>query len=268
MTNTESAARPEAEVERLLRSLAGIVSAKVITDLAGRVEEIHVLASDRLHPKQVVRNVESALSAGLGIEIDRRVVSVAQVRADEYRAQLAGEVVAEPAVAPAESTEPEARTSPLADVGAALAAAGRAAREPLVDPKAVPVLAEERFLFVGYDVRNETNRETVCYVTIARGHEHFTGSGTGASTLAGRAQAAARGLFGALNHARDAQDLLFETASLVEAHGRSYVLVSAQALSGRQMEPLTGVAALQRSPEEAAVLAGLQAVNRWASTHE
>ena len=133
---------------------------------------------------------------------------------------------------------------------------------------ALPLLAEERYLFIGYDVRNQTNRETVCHVTIARGREHYTGSGTGASTVLGRAQAAARGLFGALNTARDAQDLLFETASLVDAHGRNYVLVSAQAVSGRRTEPLTGVAALQRSPEEAAVLAGLQAVNRWASTHD
>jgi hypothetical protein len=251
MTNAESAAGPEAEVERLLRSLSGIVSAKVLADPLGRVEEIHVLASDRLHPKQVVRNVESALSAGLGIVIDRRLVSVAQVRVEEYRAKLAAEEGLEPG--PAEERPRAAVTSP--------------AREAEVESQ-LPVLAEERFLFVGYDVRAQTNRETVCYVTIARGREHFTGSGTGPSTVAGRAQAAARGLFGALNNARESQDLVYELAAVVEAHGRSYVLVSAQAVEGRRTEPLTGVAALQRSPEEAAVLAGLQAVNRWASTHE
>jgi len=262
---TNAATHPEAEVERLLRSLAGIVSAKVVSDTLGRVGEIHVLASDRLHPKQVVRNIESALSAGLGIVIDRRVVSVAQVRVEEYRAQLEAGMEPWPFGRPGEqatSSGPPPARAPVrtaVPVPRALEAA-----EPV--PPALP--GEERYVFVGYEVRNQTNRETVCHVTIARGREHYTGSGTGASTVAGRAQAAARGLFAALRTARETEDLLIETASVLEAHGRTYVLLSAQAVSGRKTEPLTGVAALQRSPEEAAVLAGLQAVNRWASTHE
>lgn len=258
---TNAATHPEAEVERLLRSLSGIVSAKVVADTLGRVGEIHVLASDKLHPKQVVRNVESALSAGLGIVIDRRVVSVAQVRVEEYRAQLEAGTEPWPLGRMATPSPPPAGRPHVTH------AAPPPARAPEPEPE-LPLLAEERYVFVGYDVRNQTNRETVCHVTIARGREHYTGSGTGASTVQGRAQAAARGLFAALRTARDTEDLLFELASVLDAHGRTYVLISAQALSGRRMEPLTGVAALQRSPEEAAVLAGLQAVNRWASTHE
>src|SRR3990170_4666342 len=159
MTDTESATHPEAEVERLLRSLAGIVSARVISDPLGRGEEIHVLASDRLHPKQVVRNVESALSAGLGIVIDRRVVSVAQVRADEYRASL--KLEAEPAARPAFESPPAAHSRAPADAPAAAASAGwaageRAGAEAEASMAALPLLAEERYLFIGYDVRNQT----------------------------------------------------------------------------------------------------------------
>lgn len=245
-------------MERLLCSLTGIVSARVITNPFGRLDEIHILAADTLHPKQVVRNVESALSAGLGIVIDRRVVSVAQVRLEDAGIGEAGfgfagatsevphAAVAEPAPAPA--SPPPA-----------------AVRE--ADPEGVsapPVqLAENRYVFVGHDVRNDTNRETVCHVTVSRGGVHYTGSGRGSSSVAGRAQAAARGLFAALATARESEDLLFENAAVVDAHGRSYVLVSAHGLVGRRTEPLTGVAWVQRSPEEAAVLAGLQAVNRW-----
>lgn len=236
MTHEESAAHPEAEVERLLCALRGIVSARVVGDGRGGLAEIHILASDRLHPKQVVRNVESALSAGLGIVIDRRAVSVAQVRAGELSLP-----------------EPERAVRP---------SPGPAAVED--GPIEPPVeLAEKRYVFVGHDVRNDATRETVCHVTIAREREHYTGKGRGASSPQGRAQAAARGLVAALATAREAEDLLFENATVVEAHGRSYVLVSVQALVGRRTEPLTGVAWLQRSPEEAAVLAGLQAVNRW-----
>ncbi|MBX6364459.1 MAG: hypothetical protein IRZ00_11380 [Gemmatimonadetes bacterium] len=80
----------EAKIERLLSSLAGVVSARVVVGTQGEIEEIHVLATPAVHPKQVVRNVESALSAGLGIIVDRRIVSVAQVR-DEFLDEVAAE---------------------------------------------------------------------------------------------------------------------------------------------------------------------------------
>jgi hypothetical protein len=56
---------------------------------------------------------------------------------------------------------------------------------------------------------------------------------------------------------------MLENAALIEAHGRTFVLVAAQSVQGRRTESLTGVAVLQRSPEEAAILASLQAVNRF-----
>ena len=64
--------------ENLLTSLEGILSARVVTTPLGEVSEIHVLAQAGLAPKQVVRNVESALLAQLGLKIDHRKISVAQ----------------------------------------------------------------------------------------------------------------------------------------------------------------------------------------------
>ncbi|HSJ14190.1 MAG TPA: hypothetical protein VK939_07235 [Longimicrobiales bacterium] len=261
MKSAEFAAHPEAEVERLLCSLAGIVSARVIANAMGRLDEIHVLASDALHPKQVVRNVESALSAGLGIVIDRRVVSVAQVRADQLTP--AGELVERRGREAGGEADAWPAGAAVAEPGAPVDAADAPA-EPA--PEAGPAGAADlavRYQFVGHDVRHQTNRETVCHVTVSRGSEHYTGSGAGPSTPLGRAQAAARGLFAALHTARDAQDLMLENAALVEAHGRTFVLIAAQSVQGRRTEPLTGVAILQRSPEEAAILASLHAVNRW-----
>ena len=81
--NTAAFSSPlEHRIERLLCGLAGVVSARAVAQPDGMIEEIHVLATERLHPKQVVRNVESALSAGLGLDVDRRVISVAQIRGD------------------------------------------------------------------------------------------------------------------------------------------------------------------------------------------
>lgn len=64
--------------ENLLASLEGVLSARVVTTPLGEVSEVHVLASSGLQPKQVVRNVESALLAHLGVKVDHRKISVAQ----------------------------------------------------------------------------------------------------------------------------------------------------------------------------------------------
>ena len=64
--------------ENLLTTLEGVLSARVVTTPLGEVSEIHILASSGLSPKQVVRNVESALLAHLGLKVDHRKISVAQ----------------------------------------------------------------------------------------------------------------------------------------------------------------------------------------------
>jgi len=64
--------------ENLLTSLEGILSARVVTTPLGEVSEIHVLAQAGLVPKQLVRNIESALLAQLGLKVDHRRISIAQ----------------------------------------------------------------------------------------------------------------------------------------------------------------------------------------------
>ncbi|HEY3933590.1 MAG TPA: hypothetical protein VGL65_03150 [Gemmatimonadales bacterium] len=65
------------KAENLLTSLEGILSARVVTTPLGEVSEIHILAHAGQNPKQVVRNVESALLAHLGLKVDHRKISVA-----------------------------------------------------------------------------------------------------------------------------------------------------------------------------------------------
>jgi len=64
--------------ENLLTTLEGVLSARVVTTPLGEVSEIHILAQAGLQPKQVVRNIESALLAHLGVKVDHRKISVAQ----------------------------------------------------------------------------------------------------------------------------------------------------------------------------------------------
>ena len=66
--------------EKLLGGLTGVVSARIVADTSGKIEEIHVLTDHRVSPKQTVRNVESALLAQMGITVDHRKISVAQTQ--------------------------------------------------------------------------------------------------------------------------------------------------------------------------------------------
>ena len=65
-------------LENLITSLTGVLSARVVVTAQGEVTEIHVLTASDMQAKQVVRNIESALMAQLGLKIDHRKISVAQ----------------------------------------------------------------------------------------------------------------------------------------------------------------------------------------------
>ncbi len=71
------------ECEDLLKQVKGVVSARVVKGNAGDVSEIHILADSTRGPKQVVRDIESALLAQLGIEVDHKKISVAQLQGEE-----------------------------------------------------------------------------------------------------------------------------------------------------------------------------------------
>ena len=68
---------PLQKAEELLATLHEVVSARIVADSTGNVEAIHVLVTGDLTPKQMVRNVESALMAQLGMRVDHRKISVA-----------------------------------------------------------------------------------------------------------------------------------------------------------------------------------------------
>ncbi len=69
-----------AEATHMLRLLPGIFAARFLLDEKGEtLEAIHVLAHSARNAKQVVRDVQAALSAAYGLDIDHRIVSVAQM---------------------------------------------------------------------------------------------------------------------------------------------------------------------------------------------
>lgn len=249
----------ENEAERLLASLAGVVSAHVVTDSIGRIVEIHILSAAEVHPKQVVRNVESALSAGLGIEIDRRIVSVAQIRtpSDEEQADdVNGRAVSQAAQLPGNGGAARKEAAPAAPTRNGATPDG--APGPRVEARGETARLE----YVKFHSVRDAER-CACDVVLRDGDRMLTGRGSGPDTAAGRAEAAARGVLDAIIQARPELRLELEGAVISASRGRSFVIISAHALLDRMTVPLAGAAPLARSPEEAGILAALQATNRW-----
>lgn len=232
---------PTGNAEQLLGSLAGVVSAHIVREADGQIVEIHILATPDLHPKQVVRNVESALSAGLGIAIDRRIVSVAQIRTQK------GDGVEGDPPAPESEVVPVAPTDD--DPGA----------EEVTVQAAV---SADRLAFVRFESRRDVEQCT-CDVTLRDARDEYTGVGSGPDTAAGRAGAAADAVLAALREARPELRFGLDGVSISSARGRTFVIVSARVMFERESVPLSGAAIVHRSPEEAAILATLQATNRW-----
>jgi hypothetical protein len=72
---------PLSEVEAVVRSVPGVDRAKVVVNEWGAIESIHVVGDTSRPAKRVVRDIESALAAKIGILVDHRRISLAQVHA-------------------------------------------------------------------------------------------------------------------------------------------------------------------------------------------
>lgn len=67
------------DIEQALCEISGIKAARVVASPSGVVLEVHVLALPDKTPKQIVRDIESAIMARFGVPIDHRKISIAQL---------------------------------------------------------------------------------------------------------------------------------------------------------------------------------------------
>jgi hypothetical protein len=71
------------ELEEELCRLGGVLAVRVVGDRIGRPIEVHVLADNSKPAKQTVRDVRSVAQTMFGLELDHRIVSVAQFDTNE-----------------------------------------------------------------------------------------------------------------------------------------------------------------------------------------
>ena len=216
---------PLQRAEELLASLPGVISARIVADPLGAINEIHVLTSLDVAPKQTVRNIESALIAHLGLRVDHRKISVA--------------TTVEP---------PRARER----------AAEGAAAEP------APALPGRRIYFEDVEVRRSRARGVTCRVTLRKGESSFEGEAEGMENERSRIELAARATLAAMADAEDMHGLLaLDGVKRISAFDREFVFVAITARLQRMTALLTGTCEIRESAETAGALAVLDATNRW-----
>jgi len=206
--------------EKLLTSLSGVLSARVVVNGVGEVTEIHVLVQAGQAPKQVVRNVESALLAQLGLKVDHRKISVAQT----------------------------------ADI------------EPIdvLESSAISQEARKRgVIFEKVEVQAGVKHRVTISVWLIMDGNAVTGEQDVADSATARVQGAARAAVTALDKILPQGTLELEGAMMLDAFGLKFAFAGVQMVGPRGQKLLTGTCEVKHTPEEAAVLAVLDATNRW-----
>lgn len=227
-------------IEKLLIQLEGVGSLKIVPDGHGGIDEVHVLSSSSLSPKQIVRNIESALLAEFGLQIDHRKISIAQTRAPE--------------ISPAQALQ--AQEALEAEEAAAVAAGSEAA--------ARAVLAPIRTILRDVHIERMAGRDFSCRVELEREGEKYIGEAEGPDFERSRMEISAAACLDALQMAAGEDvHLSLQGVSQLQSMGRTFVVVVVGAAVGRDAQTLSGNATVADSTEEAAVLACLMATNRW-----
>lgn len=222
------------QVEQLLSGLEGVGSLKIVPDGHGGIDEVHVVSNSAIGAKQVVRNIESALLAEFGLQIDHRKISVAQIRKPDI---------------PHAEAPPAEGAAPLAPPEV------EAARE-----------VSRRLLLDSLELERTAGHKVACHVTLKGAEESFRGTAEGPDFSQSRLEVAARAVLAALNQAAlENVRLRLEGVTRMEAFGRDFLIALVQGQERRNTVTLTGISLVTDSAEEASVLACLQATNRWAS---
>jgi hypothetical protein len=68
--------------QEMINKINGVISTKIVHQ-DNDLQEMHILANTLRAPKQIVRDIESILLTSFDYRIDRKVISIAQIEADD-----------------------------------------------------------------------------------------------------------------------------------------------------------------------------------------
>lgn len=67
------------EIENYLTNIKSVQTSKIVTDSNNNIIEIHVLSDNSRHSKQVARDIRSVLLSRFNLDVDYKLISVAQI---------------------------------------------------------------------------------------------------------------------------------------------------------------------------------------------
>ncbi len=249
---------PIKRAEELILTLPGVISARIIAGDSGAIDQIHVLTTSELTPKQMVRNIESALIAHLAMRIDHRKISVATTSETK------------PKLLPEEEKRGGGGTGGPGSGGGGVHAppapveqqqrSGQQGSAP--SPRTGPFA--RRLYFEDVEVRGSRSKGLSCRVTLRKGNSSFIGEALGIEGDRSRVELAARATLLAIADADNREgQLAVQGVKVFDAFDRTFVFVAVSVRSGRENKVLTGSVEMRESAESAGVLAVLDATNRW-----
>ena len=246
---------PIKRAEELILTLPGVISARIIAGDSGAIDQIHVLTTSELTPKQMVRNIESALIAHLAMRIDHRKISVATT--SETKPKLLPE-----------ETRPGGGGGSGGGGGVQTPVAPHEPEHRMVQQGSAPSSRTgpfaRRLYFEDVEVRGSRSKGLSCRVTLRKGNSSFIGETLGIEGDRSRVELAARATLLAIADADNREgQLAVQGVKVFDAFDRTFVFVAVSVRSGRESKVLTGSVEMRESAESAGVLAVLDATNRW-----
>lgn len=219
---------PAGDVETWLvdaiEQLPGVIAASAWIAEPKRLQALHITATPNAAPK-IIAHAAAKILRRQGIAFEQGMIQVgARPRAEEQNAEVG------------------VQSAP-----------------------ASPAPTSDRFLLLHDLTVQRTGSRVSCRVVLQRQGVEYEGEATELDTEAGRVRAAARATLAAAEHAGEQLALGLEGTLLLDLFGRQYVAASVEAAVERRFALLAGLVPIDssRSPEEAACLAALRAVDRW-----
>lgn len=241
--------------EAVLRELPSVIGAFVREDVYGHPREVHLLVRPGPNPRHLAYDVRELLEERLGVPVDQRVISIAQLAEGRQPGPLLSQAAGMAATSPPPAAPAHEVAAPAPAAAALAAPAAEEAREP-------------RVRFRGISTEAMESRIRVRVVLELEGEE-LTGEAYGLDTAPARLRAVAAAALQAVDTTCVGRARFeVEHTSVVRAFERDYVLVNVLASSpylGRRPIPLVGAQPVEMDAESAAALAALKAINRTLS---
>jgi len=248
-----------AQAEAALTRLRDIEYATITTD-GEQIQEVHVVARTTRKPKQIARDVESALNAYLKRRIDHRVISVVVEREDAAPTNASpAKAAARPAVealppAPERAREPVSSEAPSMRESFERAAPRVRAAEPAATGTRV------RFASANVYV---AGLRTQAQVELQWRGMLRLGSATGPSTRENAERLVASATLNALQpFLGEERTLAVQDVARLRVGRQTVYVVSVKLLEHRNEKVLTGSCTLEQDVPQTVVFATLAAVNR------